>query len=80
MPRDRKGNDHRKAAELKLGRPIKPGHDIDHRDENKANNNPANLQELPHDEHSKLTGSKGRRSLRAIQKALAMPSQRKKLY
>lgn len=80
MPRDRKGDEHRKVAALKLGRPIKPGHDIDHLDENKANNNPANLQEVPHGEHSSRTGSKGRRSLRALQNSLAMPNKRKKLY
>jgi hypothetical protein len=78
--RDRKSDRHRKAAELKLGRPIKPGHDIDHRNENKEDNNPANLQELPHGEHSSLTGSKERRTLRQLQKSLAMPAKKEKLY
>lgn len=76
----RSGDKHRKAAERKLGRPIKPGHDIDHRNEDHSDNTPANLQELPHGEHSSLTGSKGRRSLRALQHSLTMSKRREKLY
>ena len=80
MPRDRKGDEHRKVAAQKLGRPIKPGHDIDHLDENKDNNSPANLVEKPHGEHSATTQSKGRKSLRALQNALAMVRKGEKSY
>ena len=41
--RDRKSDSHRKAAERHLGRPIKPGHDIDHRNEDKTDDSKANL-------------------------------------
>lgn len=78
--RDRKSDTHRRVAEAKLGRPIKPGHDIDHRNENKADNSPANLEELPHGAHSSKTGLKGSRSLRTLQASLRMPSTRTKLY
>ena len=78
--RDRPSNTHRTAASAKLGRPIKPGHDIDHLDENKDNNSPANLAETPHAAHSRLTQSPGRRSLRAIQKALGMVRRGEKRY
>ena len=78
--RDRKTDGHRAAASRALERPIKPGHDVDHLNENKDDNAPANLHEIPHGEHSRLTQSPGRRSLRKLQIALAMPRQRKKLY
>ena len=70
--RDRKSESHRKVAAVKLGRPVKPGHDIDHLNENKKDNAPANLHEKPHGEHSRMTQSPGRKSLRALQKALAV--------
>lgn len=78
--RDRKTDAHRTAAERKLGRPVKPGHDIDHRNEDKTDNSPANLQELPHGTHSRETQSPGRKSLRALQRSLSMPTRREKLY
>ena len=80
MPRDRKSDAHRKIAAQKLGRPIKPGHDIDHLDENKDNNSPANLSEKSHSDHSKATQSKGRKSLRALQRSLAMVRKGEKRY
>lgn len=70
MARDRKSDSHRTAAARHLGRPIKPGHDIDHLNENKADNRPENLKETPHGSHSSTTQSKGRKSLRALQAAL----------
>jgi hypothetical protein len=80
MPRDRKSNAHRTAAQRALGRPIKPGHDVDHLNENKADNSPANLRETPHGAHSKLTQSPGRKSLRRLQKSLTMPTRGEKWY
>jgi hypothetical protein len=78
--RDRKSDSHRKAAEAKLGRKVKPGHDIDHLDENKDNNSPSNLAEKPHGAHSADTNSKGRKSLRALQSALQMTRKGIKSY
>ena len=68
--RDRKNDQHRKIAERALGRKPRPGFDIDHLNEDKEDNSPANLRETSHSDHSKLTQSKGRRSLRALQRAL----------
>jgi hypothetical protein len=78
--RDRKSDEHRRVATAKLGRPIKPGHDIDHRNENKADNSASNLEELPHSAHSSKTGMKANRSLRKLQASLRMPTTRTKLY
>jgi hypothetical protein len=78
--RDRKSDSHRKAAEAKLGRKVKPGHDIDHLDENKDNNSPSNLAEKPHGAHSSATNSKSRKSLRALQSALQMTRKGIKSY
>ena len=80
MPRDRKSDTHRAVAAQKLGRPIKPGHDIDHLNENKDDNSPANLVEKPHGVHSATTQSKGRKSLRALQRALQMIRKGEKYY
>lgn len=80
MPRDRKSDKHRAIAAQKLGRPIKPGHDIDHLNENKDDNSPANLHEKSHSEHSKTTQSPGRKSLRALQRSLAMVRKGEKSY
>jgi hypothetical protein len=80
MARDRKSDSHRKVAEAKLGRKIRPGHDVDHLNENKDDNSPANLVEVPHGAHSKLTQSPGRKSLRQLQKALAMVRKGEKSY
>ncbi len=68
--RDRPSDKHRTVAEQKLGRPIKPGHDVDHLDENKDNNAPANLHETPHAAHT--AKSNRSRTTAKLQKALAM--------
>lgn len=79
--RDRKTDHHRTTAVAKLGRPIRPGHDIDHLNEDKGDNSPANLKEVPHGAHSRTTQSKGRRSLRALQVALQRTTGKKgKIY
>ena len=76
--RDRPSNTHRRAAEQKLGRPIKPGHDIDHLNENKDDNSPANLVERSHGEHT--AKSNRSRTLAQLQKALAMVRKGQKSY
>ena len=78
--RDRKSDRHRIVASQALGRPIKKGHDIDHLNENKADNSPANLKETPHGQHAATTQTKGRKSLRALQKSLAMVRNKEKSY
>ncbi len=76
--RDRKSDSHRKAAERHLGRPIKPGHDVDHRNEDKADNSKANLVEMPHSAHT--AKSNANRGLAKLQRALAMVRTGKKSY
>ena len=78
--RNHKPAAHRRAAEVKLGRKLLPTEDVDHLDENHENNAPANLHVKPHGEHSSTTQSKERRSLRAVQRALAMTRKKEKLY
>jgi hypothetical protein len=76
--RDRKSDAHRSIAAAKLGRPIKPGHDVDHLNENKQDNSPANLAETPHAEHSKKSAA--HRGLAKLQKALSMVRRGEKHY
>lgn len=78
--RDRKSDAHRQVAARKLGRPIKPGHDIDHLNSDKGDNSPANLGELSHSAHSRLSQTPGRKSLAALQKSLTMVRDRRKSY
>lgn len=68
--RDRKSDAHRRIASTRLGRPLRKDEDVDHLNEDKSDNSPANLRVRTHSEHSKVTGSKGRRSLRNLQRAL----------
>jgi hypothetical protein len=76
--RDRKSDSHRKAAVAHLGRPIKPGHDIDHRNEDKTDNSPSNLAEVPHGVHT--AKSNKNRGLAKLQRSLAMVRQGRKSY
>lgn len=76
--RDRKTDTHRQVAARHLGRPIRPGHDVDHLNENKDDNTPANLQETPHGAHS--VKSAKNRGLAKLQKALGMVRRGEKSY
>jgi HNH endonuclease len=76
--RDRKSDAHRKAAQHKLGRAIKPGHDIDHLNENKDDNSPGNLHEKPHGAHTAKSNKS--RSLAKLQKSLAMVRKGERSY
>ena len=70
--RDRQSDTaHRNAAEIKLGRKLLDTEVVDHLDENKANNAPANLDVKPRGahtaQHNRSRGlSKLRASLRAV--------------
>ena len=70
--RDRKSDAHRKVH------PAPPGHDVHHKDGNKENNDPMNLEDKPHAEHSKQTGRE--HHLRKLQRALSMPARKERLY
>ena len=76
--RDRKSDSHRSIASTHLGRPIKPGHDVDHRNENKDDNSAGNLVEMPHGEHT--AKSNRNRGLAKLQRSLAMVRKREKSY
>lgn len=44
---------HRLVWEAAHGRPVPPGHVVHHRDRNKLNNDPANLEDRPRSDHSR---------------------------
>lgn len=49
-------HEHRVIAEQKLGRPLKRGEIVHHKDENILNNDPSNLQVMTQAEHMRLHG------------------------
>jgi len=71
---------HRTAAETKLGRPLRKDEDVHHRDDDKKNFDPANLDVMKHGEHSRLTASKERKAFAELAASLRMFREKKKLY
>ena len=71
--RDRKSDAHRKVANAR------PGEDIHHKDGNKDNNAPGNLERLSHSSHSRTTASE-KPHVRRLKRALNMPARKEKLY
>lgn len=48
---------HRHVMEVALGRALRPDEDVHHKDGNKTNNDPSNLEILPHGEHARVTNA-----------------------
>lgn len=71
---------HRTAAETKLGRPLQKDEDVHHRDDDKKNFNPTNLDVMKHGDHSKMTSSKERKTYAKLQDSLRMVREKRKLY
>lgn len=71
--RDRKSDTHRKIANAR------PGENVHHKDGNKENNAPGNLEKMSHSAHSRVTASEPR-VLRRLKRALTMPARKEKLY
>jgi hypothetical protein len=76
--RDRKSDTHRKVAEKEAGRKLPSSSDVHHKDGNKANNMPGNLEAKPKGEHSAETNKT--RGLNKLRKALTMHERGEKLY
>lgn len=54
MPDGTRYLEHRWVMEQKIGRPLRPDEDVHHKDGNKTNNHPDNLELLSHTEHAAL--------------------------
>ncbi len=77
--RDRKSDTaHRRAAEVKIGRKLKPSEVVDHLNEDKTDNSPANLDPKQRGAHTaQHNRSRGLSKLRA---SLRMHREGKKIY
>jgi hypothetical protein len=76
--RDRPNDKHRQVAEAKLGRKLLPTEVVDHVDEDKANNAPANLS--PEDRGAHTAKHNKNRGLSKLRSALRMTKEGRKLY
>lgn len=55
-------HEHRVVAEQILGRPLLPGEIVHHRDHDKTNNDPSNLEVMTQSDHIRLHGPRRRRA------------------
>lgn len=78
--RDRKSDAHRTIAERGAGRKLASSEDVHHKDEDKDNNAPANLEPMPHGKHSSETNRSRHTSLHKLRKALTMQKRGERLY
>ena len=77
--RDRKSDTaHRRAAEAKLGRTLRPDEVVDHLNEDKADNTRINLDVKSRSVHS--AGHNRTRGLSKLRASLRMIKERKRLY
>lgn len=76
--RDRKSDAHRTIASRAAGRKLTPSEVVDHVDEDKANNTPANLRVMGRGAHT--THHNRTRHVSRLRKALAMVKKGERLY
>jgi HNH endonuclease len=77
--RDRKDDQtHRTVAAAKLGRPLAANEVVDHRNENKTDNSPANVQAMDRGAHTAQHNAN--RGLSKLRTALRMVKEGKKSY
>ena len=77
--RDRKDDTtHRTVAAAKLGRPLKPNEVVDHGNEDKQDNSPANVRAMDRGAHTAMHNKS--RGVSKVRKALAMVKDGRKLY
>lgn len=68
--RDRPSDTHRRVAR-RSGLDTTPGRDIHHKDDDKTNNAPSNLESLSHAAHTVITNR--RRRVSRLKRALTLP-------
>lgn len=77
--RDRRDDQtHRNVAAAKLGRPLKPNEVVDHANEDKTDNSPANVNAMDRGAHTAQHNQN--RGVSKVRAALAMVKNRRKLY
>lgn len=77
--RDRPNDDHRKRVEARLGRKLGTDEVVDHADEDKSNNQDANLSVQERDKHT-AEHNRNRHGLSKLRSALRMVKEKRKLY
>ncbi len=77
--RDRRDDQtHRTVAAAKLGRPLKPNEVVDHANEDKTDQSPANVNAMDRGKHTAMHNRA--RGVSKVRKALSMPKRGEKLY
>lgn len=76
--RDRKDESYRSTAERQIGRRLKPHEVVHHRNEDKTDGSPANLEVATRAKHT--SDHNRARPLSRLRKALRMVRERRKLY
>lgn len=76
--RDRKNDHHRRVVESRLGRKLKTDEVVDHVNEDKTDNTPANLRVVDRGAHTSQHNKT--RHVSTLRKALRMPKNNEKLY
>lgn len=78
--RDRPDDTHRTIAEKKIGRALLPSEVVDHLDEDKANNAPANLDPKDRGAHTSMHNIRRATGLSKLRRSLSMVKEGRKLY